>query len=188
MGFTEVQSLDCDQVIALGGADRKTKKANAKSIEGYFLGSKKTVDEKKKSGVGYIHVFQTKTGNIGVWGKTDLDRKLLTVAPGSMTRVTHTGFAPTKNGEMYKYKVEVDSENTITVASLSEASVDETASEDLIEESYEESDLGSEEEALDEVVAPAPKAAAKVSTAKAPSAAASARVQEILSRRSAKSA
>jgi hypothetical protein len=56
-----------------------------------------------------------------VWGKTDLDIKMRSVAVGTMVRASHVGMKPTPNGEMYKYKVEIDDENTIEVQGTPEA-------------------------------------------------------------------
>lgn len=117
MGYTEVASLEADVTVALGGKNRKTGKANPTEIEGYYLGNRKVTDTKKKSGFSYIHFFQTANGNVGVWGKTDLDRKLLTVTPGTMTLATFDRMVPTPNGDMYRYKVAQDKDNTIEVAS-----------------------------------------------------------------------
>lgn len=133
MGFTEVSSLDADVTIALGGKNKKTGKSNPKSIEGYYLGTRKVESKKGKNGLASLHFIQTSEGNVGVWGKTDLDRKLASVTPGTMIRATHTGMQATPNGEMYKYKVEVDSDNTIDVAGLQ-------VSEDSGDEGYEESE------------------------------------------------
>lgn len=131
MGFKELTSLDADVVIAIGGKDKKTGKPNAKSIEGYYLGKKQIEDRKKKSGVSYIYVFQTANGNTGVWGKTDLDKKMQSAVPGTMMRITSNGTRPTPNGDMYVFKVEADTENTIEVSAASEApSYSETSVDD----------------------------------------------------------
>lgn len=111
MGFKEVQSLDADVVIALGKKD-KTGKSFPKQAEGYFLGSRKV---QNKRGESNLHFLKTDDGNLGIWGTTDLDRKLGSVPAGTMVRVTYTGKKPTPNGDMYVYKVEVDSTNTIEV-------------------------------------------------------------------------
>lgn len=116
MAFKKVTDLSADTTISLGGTNRKTGKKNPDSIEGYYLGSRKVDDKKKKDGFSYIHTFQTSKGNVGVWGKTDLDRKLLTVTPGLMVRATFDRMVPTPNGEMYKYEVAVDDENTTEVS------------------------------------------------------------------------
>ena len=115
MGFKEVQSLDADVTIALGGTNKKTGKANPTKAEGYYLGSRIVEDRKKKSGKSYIYILQTPKGNLGVWGKTDLDRKMVSVTPGEMIRMSVNGTRSTPNGDMYVFKVEHDPENTIEV-------------------------------------------------------------------------
>lgn len=116
MAFKEVSDLSADITISLGGVSKKTGKKNPTSIEGYYLGNRQVEDKKKKSGISFIYIFQTAKGNVGVWGKTDLDRKMQSAALGTMVRATHVGMTPTPNGEMYKYKVEVDKDNTIEVS------------------------------------------------------------------------
>src|SRR3954468_6708897 len=111
MGFREVQTLDAEVTIALGGRNKKTGKANPTSAEGYFLGSRQVDSKKSKNGKASIHFLQTAEGNLGVWGKTDLDRKLSAVTPGTMVRITQSGMVATPNGDMYKYKVEIDESN-----------------------------------------------------------------------------
>ncbi len=117
MAFKEVVALECDTTIALGGVNRKTGKKNPTSIEGYYLGSKEVVDKKQKSGLAYIWIFQTENGNVGVWGKTNLNRKLSACTPGTMVRASFDKMVSTPNGDMYSYKVEVDADNTIEVSS-----------------------------------------------------------------------
>lgn len=171
MSFKEVATLDADKVIALGGVDKQNKnKPNPKSAEGYYLGSRKVESKKAKSGYSYIHYLQTETGNLGVWGKTDLDRKLLSVSPGTMVRINQTGTRPTPNGPMYVYKVEVDSENIIDVGDLANEGTG-TSSEET-EDQYE-----SEEEAQEESEDELP--------ARAASASKQSEVSAILKRRSA---
>lgn len=122
MAFKTVTDLSADNTVALGGTNRKTGKTNPTSAEGYYLGSREVDSQKSKTGKAKIHVFQTPKGNLGVWGKTDLDRKMESVVLGAMTRITYTGMQETKNNPMYKYKVEVDDTNTIEVSSLSAGS------------------------------------------------------------------
>ncbi len=118
MGFETVNSLDADVTIAIGKVDKTTGKPYPKQAEGYYLGNRSV---ESKRGDSKLHFLQTAKGNVGVWGTTDLNRKLSVVTPGTMVRITSTGKKPTPNGDMYMYKVEVDKENTIEV-SLSEAS------------------------------------------------------------------
>lgn len=115
MAFKQIQDLSADVTISLGGTNRKTGKKNPVSVEGYYLGSRTVADQKKKDGKSYIYFFQTATGNLGVWGKTDIDRKMGAVTPGNMTRISFDKMLKTPNGEMYKYRVEQDSDNTIEV-------------------------------------------------------------------------
>ena len=185
MAFKSVTELSADETISLGGHNKKTGKANPTRVEGYYLGSKTVDDKKKKSGVSHIYFFQTPKGNIGVWGKTDLDRKMAQVSPGMMTRATQSGMRPTPNGDMYLYQVEVDNENTIEVAAPQAASsVVSNKGEDSYDApmSYvdeEETDLDDDSN-LDEIVpvrVSAPRTPARtIDPAK------QAKVQELLSR------
>lgn len=147
MGFTTLADLDTDNCTAIGGIDKKTGKPNPKSIEGYFIGTKQTVSTKAKTGFAALHVVQTKTGNTGVWGKTNLDSKLLGVPAGTMVRITFLGMQETKNNPMYKYKVEVDRENTIEVTPPGDES--EKADGDVHTGAYEDDDYA-EETGVDE--------------------------------------
>lgn len=129
MAFKKLQDLDCDVVIRLGGVDKETKKKNPTQLEGYYVGSRKVDSTRSKKGFTYIHVFQTSKGVLGVWGKTNMDSKVLAVKPGTMTRITFAGMVPTPNGDMYKYTVEIDEENSIEVATSPEAATEEASSE-----------------------------------------------------------
>lgn len=115
MSFTEIASLDADTTIALGGVNKQTGKKNPTSVEGYYLGSRQVDGKRGKSN---LHFLQTNKGNVGVWGKTDLDRKLSGVLVGTMIRASFVGMTPTPKGDMYKFKVEIDKDNTIEVATL----------------------------------------------------------------------
>lgn len=128
--FKEVASLDAEVTVALGKKNKQTGKPYPKSAEGYYLGNRKV---ESKRGESNLHFLQTEDGNLGVWGTTDLDRKLAQVDAGSMIRITSTGTKPTPNGEMYTYRVEVDATNTINVSGLaseSYSSNDDEGSED----------------------------------------------------------
>lgn len=155
MAFKTVQSLDADTVIALGGRDKKTKKENPTSIEGYYLG-KREVKGGKFSDITTIYFFQTAKGNIGVWGKTDLSRKMNSVEPGTMVRVNHAGMKPTPNGDMHTYQVEYDDSNTIDVSDLQTSQV--TSNYEDTEETTDtedDTDDDSQEDYRDEQVAQA---------------------------------
>lgn len=191
MAFTEVQDLDADTTTALGGRNKQTGKANPTNIEGYFIGSKSVQSKKSKTGEAKLHILKTSKGNVGVWGKTDLDRKMLGVTVGAMVRITQSGKVATPNGDMYKFKVEVDKENTIDV-DLPKSLAD-GISEDGTEPSRPNSDYGadeeeySEDEAVDsdeqaEDEVPPARAAAPKAPAKTPSAARQAEIKALLSK------
>lgn len=142
MGFTEVSALDADVCIAIGKKDKKTGKLYPKQAEGYYLGNRAV---KNKRGESTLHFLQTSIGNLGVWGTTDLDRKLGQVNPGTMVRITSTGTKPTPNGDMYTYKVELDTDNTIEVSSAADTSYSSTGADDSDGESYEEGNGASDD-------------------------------------------
>lgn len=129
MSFQEVSSLDADVTVALGKTNKETGKPYPKQAEGYYLGSRKV---ENKRGESFIHFLQTSKGNLGVWGTTDLNRKLGQVAPGVMVRITSTGTKPTPNGDMYTYKVESDKSNIIEVGVSDNPRDDEDSDESYV--------------------------------------------------------
>lgn len=149
MAFKTVVALDADTTISLGGVNKKTGKKNPTSAEGYYLGSRQVPSTKSKSGFDTLHFLQTPKGNLGVWGKTDLNKKLATVTPGNMIRMSFSKMVPTKNGDMYSFTVEFDAENSIDVSNLEsapeveaaddlDAFVDDTAAEEYDDTEVEE--------------------------------------------------
>lgn len=123
MAFKEVASLDAEVTVALGKKDKKTGKPYPKQAEGYYLGSR-TVENKR--GESVLHFLQTPNGNLGIWGTTDLNRKLGRATPGVMVRITSTGTKPTPNGDMYTYKVETDEANIIEVSAAADSYANDT--------------------------------------------------------------
>lgn len=143
MSFKEVSSLDAEVTVALGKKD-KTGKPYPKQAEGYFLGSR-TVENKR--GESKLHFLQTAKGNLGIWGTTDLNRKLGSAPVGAMVRITSTGTKPTPNGDMYTYKVEVDADNAIEVNTVSASDQDR---EELAVVGLDPEDVGFTEDEADE--------------------------------------
>lgn len=148
MAFKTVTDLDAETTISLGGFNKKTKRDNPTSVEGYYLGKRDVASKKAKSGFCSIYYFQTPKGNIAVWGKTDLDRKMGGVTPGLMVRASFDKMVPTPNGEMYKYKVEFDPDNTIEVSALpsgnttaGEGDSDTSTTEDYSTDDADDEDL-----------------------------------------------
>ena len=192
MAFKELADMDCDSTTALGGFNKKTGKPNPTKAEGYLIGSKDVPSTKSKTGFAKLHIIQTAKGNLGIWGKTDLDRKMLAVEPGCMIRITQNGTVPTgKGNDMYKFKVEVDEENRIEVAGAPSGDAPESdPSQDDVdmpqepaeEEQAEETPLDEDEQQPD-VVPPTRPAAPARRAAAAPSATSQAKVQELLNKR-----
>ena len=159
MGFKEVNSLDASVTITIGGFDKKNKKDNPTSAEGYYLGSR--VIPGGKYGDSTLHVLQTANGNLGIWGKTDLNKKVGLVKTGTMIRISYTGLKELKGGnDMHTYRVELDEDNTIDVSGISAAAnvdSDDTGDDDAYETEEDEVDDEPEVEAPRVVV---PKASA----------------------------
>lgn len=151
MAFKAIQDLDADVTVSLGGFDKKTRKDNPTAAEGYYLGSREV---KTSYGPAQLHFLQTPKGNLGVWGKTNMDKKLAGVEPGTMIRITYTGMskaAPGKN-PAYLFRVEVDEENTIEVTaavssnSSARASTSDDDDESYIDETSDDDDSGDDDE------------------------------------------
>lgn len=159
-----------DKTIQLGG-----KKAdgtpNPTSLEGYFLGSK---DTQSDYGPGKLHVFQTKDGTVGVWGKSRLDNLLTSELVGQMTLVTFTGMIESsKKGRRpsYGYRVQHDEDDKTNVSGLDLNAAPASTSESD-EESSDYGDTNSsgqdDNESFDEVApvrASPPKVAASIPAA-----------------------
>jgi hypothetical protein len=146
MAFKEIASADSSNTIALGGVNKKTGKPNPTSITGYYLGSKEVTTG---FGPAQVHNLQTENGITGVWGKTDMNKKLSAVPHGVMVRITQSGMKkiPGRN-PMWVYKVEVDESDTINATATAEEENDEFPHEADYEESAVDSD---EEEHMDEI-------------------------------------
>ena len=187
MGFKEVATLDTDNTVTIGGVNKKTGKANPKTIEGYFIGTKGGLPNKFNADKpNQLHILQTQNGNVGVWGKTNLDQKLRGVLVGSMIRITFTGTKPSgKGNDMLCYKVEVDADNTIDVDSA-DVQVNSASSSDDYEREYANAEQEEDDEPLDilpDEVEPARPIAAR-KAAQPPSAAAQAKVKALLGSKS----
>ena len=185
MGYQKKSDLSTDTTVQLGGTNKKTGKPNPKSIEGYYLGAKTTQSD---FGEGKLHIFQTASGNVGVWGKSHSNRLLASEHIGQMVKLSFTGMGKAQKGRAapYVYELLFDAENTIEVASDSIETFGEVEAEVTTEEvgSYDESEdseVDSEEEVLD--VAPPARPTMPKRAATAPSPEARAKVQALLNSR-----
>lgn len=183
MAFKKILDLDCSTSVSLGGRDAKTNQPNPTQIEGYYLGARKVPSTMNAKGFTNMHVFQTSEGNVGVWGKTNLDAQLASVLSGLMTRVSFIGMVPTKKRPMFKYSVETDESNKIDTPDTAAQAAALEGSVEEYEDYSEESDISAEEVSEIEEPAPARAAAPKVPLS-TPSAAARAQVAGLLKGRS----
>lgn len=190
MGFKEIADLDCEKAYQLGGTNKETGKPNPKSMEGYYIGAKDIASKFSKTGMAKLYILKTPKGNVGVYGKTDLDSKMVSVAPGTMIRITQTHSVPTAKGnDLIKFKVEVDSENTIEVnlPSVNEDNSDSDYSAVGNDQDYtSEAPVDEDDSSVDEA-APA-RATPPARAATAPSAAQQKKVQDDLLNRNRKGA
>ncbi len=168
MAYKTKLDAKTDEAIKLGG------EGNPSSIEGYYLGAKDTPDT--GYGPGKLHIFQTEKGNVGVWGKTNINRLLTADHAGQMCLLEFTGMGERRKGRnaAYEYKLSYDEDNTIDTSGLNVNAAE--ASEDYADDS------DSEEEEVQDEVAPARAVPPKVS-AKTPDAARQAEVRARLSGR-----
>lgn len=175
MGYIKKPTLTCDKVVQLGG------EGNPTEVEGYYLGHRVTDGE---YGPGKIHVFQTKEGNVGVWGKTNLNSMLTSEHAGQMVLVSFTGMSKPKKGRRpaYLFELQYDPKNTIDVTGVQASAQDGEEDESFSTYSAEnEADNFESDSVVDE---PAPvRAKAPARPAAAPSAARQAQVQALLNGR-----
>ncbi len=184
MGFKEVNGADASTSVSLGGINKATGKPNPTTIEGYYVGTKKVPSQRNAAGFSNLYILQTEKGNVGVWGKTDLDKKMAALNPEhrAMCRLSYTGMKkiPGKN-DMYTFKVEVDEGNT---APQEDDDSNPNAEFDPEDPTLDESDLDGDDAALDEptvpYVATAPRTAAPT-----PDAARQAKVKALLGNKTA---
>ena len=121
MAYEDVLSLDADTIIALGGVDKKTGKPNPTQVEGFYLGAgKRQTNSRFSKGPSTVYFFQTPKGNVGVWSKTYLDKKMPNCVLGAMTKVIYDGMKTLPNGsDWHTYLIKQDKNVSIDVSSLS---------------------------------------------------------------------
>ena len=176
MAFKPLPTLDSDVTIALGGVNRKDNKPNPTSVTGFYLGAKEVPSAMSSTGKCFVHIFQTETGNVGVWGKTNLDRALATAPKGMLLRATYTGLQknpPKGRSPAYLYSVEADDSQTIDVNGMAAPAATDEYSSDYSDDVADDVDA--------EPAYAAPRAPA--TPARAPTADQTARVQALLGKR-----
>lgn len=153
MAFKTVSSLDADNTVSLGKRDKKTGKLGPNSAEGYYLGNRVV---QTNLGPSTLHFLQTPKGNLGVWGSTDMNRKLGAVDAGTMVRITAAGERPSKKGNPMKvFTVEFDTENTIEVQVSASQPAEDVNNNDTGYGTDGSGGDGSEDESTEDYEAPA---------------------------------
>ncbi len=188
MAFKKKLDVNADTAIALGGKNGQGK-ANPTEIEGHYLGAKSVETD---YGPAKLHVFATESGNVGVWGKTNLNRILTNEQLGQMCRVTFTGMGKAQKGRRppYNYELQYDDENTIDVSGINlsaegsqEPDYDTSSSQSTqgYDDESDSVDPEDDEKPVDEL--PPRRATPPRAAAVAPNAAAVARTQSLLNGR-----
>lgn len=135
MGFKEIGDVG---LVVLGGLNKKTGKKNPTQLEGYFLRTETRADRKYGKGLQPYYIFLTKDGEVGVHGKTHLNRRMQRAIPGLMTLVTATDevLDTGKGNPMKLFKVAQDVENSIDLTAEQSTLSDPSNYEEVEEESY----------------------------------------------------
>jgi hypothetical protein len=83
-------------------------------FQGFYKGCKTA---NTKYGEKKVHTFETKAGDVQMWGSTMLDRKLSQVGVGNLTFITYLGQGEKQRGKQPAklFNVEQDREQTIHV-------------------------------------------------------------------------
>lgn len=180
MAYKTKLDAKAEKIIKLGGKDERGK-PNPTKVEGYYLGAKNTDGQ---YGPGFLHIFKTVEGNVGLFGKTNSNRLLSKDHVGQMVLLEFTGMSTPKKGRAaaYEFKLSYDEEDVVDTAglNLNVAAASEDEESDGVADDEEETDLGSEDEQLDEV---APQRPIKQVARPADPAAQKARMQQLLNRK-----
>lgn len=160
MARKKVVDLDAENAVGFGKEEGQIPPGH--TLEGHYIGGRKV---KTKFGMATLHVLQTESGNLGVWGSAQLDAKLGTVPPGSMVFITYVKKIKVTNGTMKVFEVEYDDEDRVEASAVQVNFQDSSeGEEDAEEESSEAEDV--EEEAEEESKPEPAKAASKPAASK----------------------
>ena len=174
------------RTVKLGGVDKTTGKKNPTELEGYYLRVEGRPNKYNKDKPQNFYVFQTKEGEVGLYGKAGLDREMKKAVAGRMTKVIHTGkTVDTGMGNpMIVFQVMQDRSNTINVDEFNPPTPTQSASDHSDGDGWSDDGGELEEITYEEVEeeTPPPRATAPRQPASAPSADRQARVQALLSK------
>lgn len=171
--------LDDIRPVVLGGVDKKTNKKNPTQLEGYFLRVETRPNRFNPDKPQNFYIFQTATGQVGIYGKAGIDREMKKATIGVMTLVKDTGqiLDTGKGNPMRVFQVAQDRANALDSATLAQSNVAPQSDEDYASQADELSDIDVE----DDETPPARPVAPKVPL-KAPSAERQAALQALLSK------
>lgn len=205
MAFEDFVVYEADKTISLGGFNKTLNKPNPTKIEGFYLGVQTGIKNKfNPEKPNCLHLFMTKEGITGVWGKTKLNKVMKEHAErdglGFLVRAIQEGTRPTGMGNdqlLYQLKVDksqrikvegapkngdTDDQSSVTVANLDSTTGNTQSYETLgyDDDGVEDSSFD-EEEVVQEV--PPARAVAPRKPLSSPDAARQAKVQALLSGR-----
>lgn len=84
------QQLGDLAIVQLGGINKNTGKPNPKEVEGYLVRIEERDNKFRPGEKQNLYILNTKTGQVGIFGKTDIDRKMKTAQLGAMTKFAAT--------------------------------------------------------------------------------------------------
>lgn len=119
MSFKKIIELQAESTVSL--------KEPGESFTGFYLGYKTTTTS---FGESRLHIFSTEEGTVGVWGKTQMDRKL-TPAPagqkglklGMLVQVTLLANSVMKNGRRTATSFDVQYDDAVEPMDMSNIAV-----------------------------------------------------------------
>lgn len=188
MGYQELGNV---RAVTLGGVNKTTGEKNPTELEGYYLRVEGRPNKFNKNKPQNFYVFQTKEGEVGLYGKAGIDREMKKAVAGRMTKVVHTGqtIDTGMGNPMIVFKVFQDRDNTINVddfnppAPTASTGSDDSDDDSGLHASGDYDSLGEEEDEL-----PPPRPQAPRTPASTPSADKQARVQALLAKGRSKTA
>lgn len=183
MGYQELGDV---KAVTLGGVNKTTGQKNPTELEGYYLRVEGRPNKYNKNKPQNFYVFQTKDGEVGLYGKAGLDKEMKKAVAGRMTKVVNTGqtLDTGMGNPMIVFKVFQDRSNTINVDEFNPPAQSEStssgsdASDDL--EASGSGDWGDVDDTEEDL--PPPRPQAPRTPASTPSADKQARVQALLSK------
>lgn len=115
MGYEKLSDV---KPVALGGVDKKSGKRNPTELEGYYIRREEKPNKFNPGKPQSFYVFETKEGQVGLFGKAGIDREMKKASIGVMTKVIDTGklLDTGKGNPMRVFEVFQDSANRIEVS------------------------------------------------------------------------